>query len=95
MINNEALRLLRVFNDMKAADLAKALGISAAYLSEIETGKKKPSTDIIEKYASVFKTKPSALLFFSESMTKNNLKRKIANNMINFLHYIENINVKN
>lgn len=39
---NEALRLLRVFNDRKATDLAKELGISAAYLSEIETGKKLP-----------------------------------------------------
>lgn len=91
---NEALRLLRVFNDKKASDLAKELGISAAYLSEIEKGKKKPSIDIIEKYAKAFKTKPSAILFFSEKIPPGKTKRKIADNIIYFLKFIENIHVE-
>ena len=33
---NEALRLLRVFNDYKAKDFAEKIGISYSYLSEIE-----------------------------------------------------------
>ena len=35
-MNGEVLRLLRVFNDIKANELAKQLGISKSYLSEIE-----------------------------------------------------------
>ena len=61
---NEALRLIRVFNDLKAKDLAEKLGISPSYLSEIEKGKKEPSISLIVSYAKVFKTTPSSLLFF-------------------------------
>ena len=90
---NEALRLLRVFNDKKASELAKELGISAAYLSEIETGKKTPSMDLLAQYAKVFKTKPSSILFFSESLHKTKTTKKMAEALIQFLKYIENLDV--
>ena len=63
----EALRLIRVFHDKKLVDLAKELDISPGYLSEIERGKsnKKPSLELINRYAQVFNTKPSVILFFS------------------------------
>ena len=64
----EALRLIRVYHDMKANELACKLGISASYLSEIEHEKKMPSLALIEKYAEVFETKPSAILLFHEEM---------------------------
>ena len=91
----EALRLLRVFNDMKANELSVLLGISPNYLSEIEKGKKKPSLDVIKKYGNVFKIKPSAILFFSEELEggkkKKILPRKwIAEKLIKFLKAIEN-----
>ena len=90
----EALRLLRVFNDMKASELSIQLGISPNYLSEIEKGKKKPSLDVINKYGNVFKIKPSAILFFSEELEagqKEILPRKwIAKKLIKFLQAIEN-----
>lgn len=90
---NEALRLLRVFNDRKATDLAKELGISAAYLSEIETGKKTPSMDLVNQYAKVFRTKPSSILFFSEGIQKTSGTKKIAHTLIQFLKYIENLDI--
>jgi transcriptional regulator with XRE-family HTH domain len=64
----EALRLLRVYHDMKAGELAIKLGISPSYLSEIEREKKTPSVALIEKYAEVFKTRPSAIMFFYEQL---------------------------
>jgi transcriptional regulator with XRE-family HTH domain len=67
---NEALRLLRVFSDLKSKDMANALEISPSYLSEIESGKKEPSLALLEKYSQQFKTKVSALLFFAESLDK-------------------------
>lgn len=90
---NEALRLLRVFNDRKATDLAKELGISAAYLSEIETGKKTPSMELVDQYAKVFHTKPSSILFFSEEIQKISGTKKIAYTLIQFLKYIENLDI--
>ena len=74
---NDALRLLRVFNDYKAVDLAKELNISNSYLSELENGKKTPSLDIINKYSIFFKLKPSTILFFSEEIDRSNIKGKL------------------
>jgi transcriptional regulator with XRE-family HTH domain len=72
---NEALRLFRVFHDMKAKELAEKLNISAAYLSEIEGGRKNPSLGLINKYAEVFHTSPSVISFFSESLNDKDEKK--------------------
>lgn len=77
---NDALRLLRIFNDYKAIDLAKELKISNSYLSELENGKKTPSLDIINKYGTFFKIKPSTILFFSEEIDRSNMKGKLKSN---------------
>ncbi|WP_026887826.1 helix-turn-helix transcriptional regulator [Clostridium beijerinckii] len=86
---NESLRLLRVFHDLKAIDLAKKLSISQSYLSEIENGKKKPSLELIEKYSVVFKIKPSTILFFSEEIEQDSLKGNMKELMIKFMKVIE------
>jgi len=72
----EALRLIRVYHDIKASDLAKQLGISSSYLSEIENQKKTPSIELINKYADIFNTKPSSILFFHEQLQDEILKEK-------------------
>jgi transcriptional regulator with XRE-family HTH domain len=46
------------------------LGISRSYLSEIESGKKVASIDLLEKYAEIFEIPPSSLLLFSENIEK-------------------------
>lgn len=89
----EALRLLRVFNDLKAKDLANQLGISPNYLSEIEKGKKKPSLEVINKYGNTFNVKPSAILFFSEELENENSgimpRQWVAKKLIKFLQAVE------
>ena len=49
--------------------------------------------EIINKYAKVFKTTPSAILFFSEELDKEKkrgkLKISIRNKMIKFMQVIE------
>ena len=91
---NEALRLIRVFHDMKTSELAKELAMSTSYLSEIERGKKSPTVEIVNKYGVLFDIKPSAILFFSETLESNTLKdkakNKIRNSMIQFLKAVEN-----
>lgn len=68
---HEALRLIRVFNDLKQVELADRLGISTSHLSEIEKGKKTPSLDLINKYSEEFHMPMSAILFFSEEISKD------------------------
>ena len=94
---SEALRLIRVFHDVKQNELAERLGISKSYISEIEKGKKSPSMDIIQQYASEFQMPVSSILFFSEQLDTTNrelpepdhLKGLIAGKVISFLQFIE------
>lgn len=95
---NEALRLIRVFHDMKSNELANLLGISPAYLSEIETGKKKPSIQLINRYAEVFHTSPSVILFFAEDLENNNSnngRNNIRKNLVKFMKALERFSGEN
>ncbi|MBN2396733.1 MAG: helix-turn-helix transcriptional regulator [Candidatus Atribacteria bacterium] len=97
---NEALRLIRIFHDLKAKELAEKLSISQSYLSEIENNKKTPSLELINKYSEVFNLKPSTILFFSEQYDnlnlhgkekfKSNIKKSVRKKIIFLLQSIEN-----
>ncbi len=65
---NEALRLIRVYHDLRQVDVAEQLGISKSYLSEIEKGSKKPTLDLMEKYSKNFQIPVSSIMFFSENI---------------------------
>jgi len=90
---NEALRLIRVYHDLRQSETAEKLGVSNSYLSEIESGKKKPSLDLVEKYAKEFHVPVSSIMFFSENMNKTgaveNARGTIAKKIINLMQYLE------
>lgn len=74
-IMGEALRLLRIFNGYKSAELAKMLGLSQSYVSELENNKKQPTLEVLERYAEVFGMKKSTLLLFAESLEDEKLEK--------------------
>lgn len=88
---NEALKLIRVLHGTKVKELSESIKISAGYISDIENGNKKPSVDLIEKYATFFGTTPSALLFFSEELDSNRgpFKNAVRNQMLLLLRALE------
>lgn len=93
-MNGEGLRLLRIYKKLKVKEVAELLGISPNYLSEIETGKKTPSIDVIERYADIFKTSPALILFFAdleftEEKSKGKIKKIIRNKVFHLLQTIE------
>ena len=92
-MTNEALRLIRVFHDLKQVELANMLGISKSHLSEIESGTKSPSLALIERYAHVLNLPLSSIMFFAEELprakTGNKVKSRIANKVIHFLQFVE------
>jgi transcriptional regulator with XRE-family HTH domain len=65
---NEALRLIRAYHDLSQSELCAQLGISNSYLSEIESGKKQPTLDLLNRYSEQFGIPVSSLLFFSENL---------------------------
>jgi len=94
---SEALRLLRVFHDMKQKELAEKLGISKSHVSEIENGNRTPSLEVISRYAEVFRVPASSIIFFAENIetAQNNgklnarVKSAIASKILGFLQLIE------
>lgn len=92
----EALRLLRIFNGYKSAELAKKLKISQSYVSEIENNKKQPTMEILDKYANVFGMKKSTLMLFAESLeddfeAQNEKKQKVALAGMKLLKILERV----
>lgn len=92
----EALRLLRIFNGYKSAELAQKLEISQSYVSEIENSKKRPTMEILDKYANVFGMKISTLMLFAESLecdfeAHNEKKQKVALAGMKLLKILEKV----
>ncbi len=74
---NKALRLVRIFHDQSQGKLAKRLGISSSYLSEVESGSKNATIELLSKYADVFNIPPSSLLLFSERLESDDFSEKV------------------
>lgn len=64
----ETLRLLRIFYGYKSAELAKMLGLSQGYVSELENNRKQPTLEVLNRYANVFGMKKSTILLFAEAL---------------------------
>ena len=58
----ENLRRLRLKNDMSQEDLAKALDVDGAYISNIENGRMNPTLSTLEKIAGALGVSSSELL---------------------------------
>lgn len=64
---HRALRLIRQYHRLSQVELAERLGLSKSFISEIEKeGGKKPSIDVLERYAAYFRIPMSSLMLFAE-----------------------------
>jgi len=69
-----AIRSIREERGLTLEALAEAAGVSASYLSEVERGLKRPSTDVVAKIADAFGMLPSEFLVFVESLSSRSLR---------------------
>lgn len=90
---SEALRLIRVFHDLKQFELAEKLDVSKSYISEIENGVKAPSLEILRRYAQEFNIPVSSIVFFAEEIPTaragDRIRSKIADKVIDILRFVE------
>ncbi|HEX4853056.1 helix-turn-helix transcriptional regulator [Arenimonas sp.] len=90
---SDALRLIRTFHQISQSDLAGSLGISRSYLSELESGKKSPSLELLQRYSEHFGMPLSALIFFSENTDEPGkdlkIKKLLGEKAIAILQWIE------
>lgn len=91
----EALKLLRIFNGYKSAELADLIGISQSYVSELENDKKQPTMEVLDKYAKVFDMKKSTLLLFAEALENDSAntdkKQRVARAGMRLLKILEKV----
>ena len=94
-MQHEALRLVRVFHDLNQTSLAERLRISKSYLSEIESGKKPVTLDLLERYAATFNLPLSSLMFFAERVNEGQGEKAravVAGKVIKMLDWIASKN---
>ena len=89
----EALRLIRVYHDLKQKEVAEKLRISTSYLSEIEKGHKTPTLEVIQKYAQFFDLPVSSIMFFAETVEgdrpADRARTFVAGKMIGLMQFLE------
>ena len=89
---NEALRLAREFHNLNQSQAAERLGVSQSFLSEIESGKKPPSLDILHKYAEAYSLPLSAFLRFLEALDEKKARpefeRKVADKLLKMMQWV-------
>jgi transcriptional regulator with XRE-family HTH domain len=73
---NEALRLLRLYCGYSQADMAKRLSIAQSMISDIESGRKNVTMDLLEAYSEAVGVRMSQLLFFAEEIDGQPIARR-------------------
>lgn len=65
---NEALFLARVYWRKSQVDMARDLGISQSYLSEIESSRRNVDVALLERYSKALGVPKSTFVIFSEDL---------------------------
>jgi transcriptional regulator with XRE-family HTH domain len=91
---DRALKLIRQYHRLSQAELADALNLSRSFVSELEKpGGKKPSIDVLERYANYFRIPVSSLLLFAERSASSDLREKsrtfAADKVLKMLEWLE------
>ena len=79
---------------MTQTALADRLGVSKGHLSGIESGKKNPTLQLLQKYAEVFDLPVSSLLLLMERSSESrsaSLKTLISEKAINILAWLAEV----
>ncbi|GLK83176.1 helix-turn-helix domain-containing protein [Ancylobacter defluvii] len=91
---HRALKLIRQYHRLSQVDLANGIGLSRSFISEIEKdGGKRPSVDVLERYAAYFSIPLSSLLIFAEQTESNDLGERsrvyAATKVLRMLEWLE------
>lgn len=71
------LKHIRTFNKLNQTQLSEKLGITRSYISQMESGAKKPTNETLQKYSEVFDVPLSVIYLFAENLeNKEDLKSK-------------------
>jgi transcriptional regulator with XRE-family HTH domain len=76
----ERIRELREKRDFSVRELARKIGVSAPFLSDVELGHRHPSDDVLDRLAPELRTTTEDLKTYDSRPPVQELKRIAANN---------------
>jgi transcriptional regulator with XRE-family HTH domain len=86
---NDALRLLRLYLGLSQKQISSEVELSQSMISDIETGNKEVSMDVLERYSEKLNVRMSQLLFFAEELEGEPVRTRgkliIANRVLKLL----------
>ena len=89
---NEALRLIRIYSKFSQVQLADRLGVAQSLVSDVESGRKGVSMDLLERYSDALGVRMSKLLFFAEEIEGQPIGRRgkliIAEGILKLLEHL-------
>lgn len=88
----KALRLLREYHGLKQNEAAERLGFPKSVVSELESGSRNATLEILARYAESFKMPISSVVLLaelqaSESTDKNSIKRVVTEKALKILDW--------
>ncbi len=89
---NETLVFIRVFHNESQSNLCRDMEISRSYISEVESGKKAVTINILEKYSIHFDIPISSILELFELMNgkkKTNKQKSLIKNLCDRVSYMK------
>jgi len=91
---NRALKLIRQYHRLSQVELADTLGLSKSFISELEKKNgKKPSVEVLQRYADYFRIPLSSLMLFAERTSANDLSERsriyTADKVLKMLEWLE------
>ena len=90
---HRALKLIRQYHRMSQVELAEKIDLSKSFISELESGSKKASIDVLERYAELFRIPVSSLLLFAEKTDQSDFAEHsrvfAANKVLKMLEWLE------
>lgn len=70
----KVLRLLKIARGFSSKELAEKMNVSSTFISEVESDSKKPSLEMLSKYATALEIRCSTILYFDEEMSGKKYK---------------------
>ena len=71
------LKSIRLIRDITIKELADSMGVSAAYISEVELNNKNPSLEMLTKFSDALSVSKSAIMYFDEQAETHNYEHKM------------------
>ena len=76
-----ALRSIRNIYGLSAKEVSDSIGISPSFLSEVESGKKTPTLETLEKLSALYEIRVSTLLYIAEEIKDDSVTSGIRKSM--------------